>query len=148
MVGAIPELTKMRRARGQVRERGDALPEHIQYRDTGCDLSPSCLNCTLPLCRYDQPPEPPGTAYRAARRLCMIGRDEEIVRLRRCERLPVDALAHRFGLSRRTVHNILKRSADILPDMAHTTPEPGAGVEEADIAPDSPVDKGVAVVVC
>lgn len=137
----------MRRG-GQVWKRGDALPEHIRYRDTGCDLSPSCLNCTLPLCRYDQPPEPPGTAYRAARRLCMIGRDEEIARLRHREHLSLDALAHRFGLSRRTVHNILKRSADILPDMAHTTPEPGAGVEEADIAPDSPVDKGVVVMVC
>jgi hypothetical protein len=78
----------------------------------------------------------------------MIGRDEEIARLRHREHLSLDALAHRFGLSRRTVHNILKRSADILPDMAHTTPEPGAGVEEADIAPDSPVDKGVVVMVC
>ena len=98
----------MRRARGQVRERGDALPEHIQYRDTGCDLSPSCLNCTLPLCRYDQPPEPPGTAYRAARRLCMIGRDEEIARVWRREHLSIKALAQRFGVSRNTILRALK----------------------------------------
>jgi hypothetical protein len=82
--------------------RGDALPEHIQYRDEGCDLSPSCLNCTLPLCRYDQPG--------GVRRLRTRGRDEEIVRLRRRERLPIEALARRFGVSRRTVFRILERN--------------------------------------
>jgi len=83
-------------------KRGDALPEHSQYRDEGCDLSPSCLNCALPLCRYDQPG--------GVRRLRMRGRDEEIVRLRRRERLPIDALARRFGVSRRTVFRILERN--------------------------------------
>jgi len=82
--------------------RGDALPEHLQYRDDGCDLSPSCLNCTLPLCRYDQPG--------GVRRLRTRGRDEEIARLRRRERLPIDALARRFGVSRRTVFRILERN--------------------------------------
>jgi len=112
MVGAIPELTKMRRARGQVRERGDALPEHIRYRDTGCELSPSCLNCTLPLCRYDQPPDLFGAARRLRMRERMSlrtrGRDEEIVRLRCHERLSMKVLARRFGVSRNTVSRILK----------------------------------------
>jgi len=103
----------MRRARGQVRERGDALPEHIQYRDTGCDLSPSCLNCTLPLCRYDQPD--------AANRPRSLGRDEEeeLVRLWRREHLPVDALAHRLGVSRSTVYHILKRNSRPPADTGH-----------------------------
>ncbi len=79
----------------------DALPEQVRYRDEGCDLSPSCLNCRLPLCRYDLPG---GT-----RRLRTLPRDEEIARLRRCERLPIDALARRFALSRRTVFRILRR---------------------------------------
>ena len=32
------------------------LPEHVNYRDTGCDVSPSCLQCPLPVCRYDKSP--------------------------------------------------------------------------------------------
>jgi hypothetical protein len=84
------------------RPRGDALPEQIRYRDEGCDLSPSCLNCPLPLCRYDHPG--------GVRSLRTLGRDREIVRLRRSERVPIDALARRFGVSRRTVFRILKRN--------------------------------------
>lgn len=79
----------------------DTLPEQVRYRDEGCDLSPSCLNCRLPICRYDLPG---GT-----RRLRTLPRDEEITRLRRCERLPIDALARRFEVSRRTVFRILRR---------------------------------------
>ena len=81
--------------------RYDALPENLRYRDEGCDLSPSCLNCRLPVCRYDNPG--------ATRRLRTLGRDQEIWRLRRRDRLPIDALARRFCLSRRTVFRILKR---------------------------------------
>ena len=79
----------------------DALPENVRYRDEGCDLSPSCLNCRLPLCRYDLPG---GT-----RRLRTLPRDEEIARLRRSERLPINVLARRFDVSRRTVFRILRR---------------------------------------
>lgn len=35
--------------------RGGRLPENTRYRDTGCDVSPSCLVCPLPVCRYDLP---------------------------------------------------------------------------------------------
>ena len=31
----------------------DMLPEHFPYRDDGCDVSPSCLRCPLPRCKYD-----------------------------------------------------------------------------------------------
>ena len=31
--------------------RSDALPEHVDYTDTGCDLYASCLRCPLPRCR-------------------------------------------------------------------------------------------------
>ncbi len=37
------------------RARSDALPEHAQYRDDGCDVHPHCLTCPLPRCRYDEP---------------------------------------------------------------------------------------------
>ena len=35
--------------------REDALPENQDFRDTGCSLSPRCLDCPLPRCRYDEP---------------------------------------------------------------------------------------------
>jgi hypothetical protein len=81
--------------------RYDALPENVRYRDEGCDLSPSCLNCRLPVCRYDCPS--------STRRLRTLDRDREIVRLRRRDRLPVDVLAGRFHVSRRTIFRILHR---------------------------------------
>lgn len=31
------------------------LPEETVYRDTGCELSPSCLSCPLERCAEDQP---------------------------------------------------------------------------------------------
>jgi hypothetical protein len=93
--------------------REDALPEHIQYRDEGCELSPSCLNCPLPYCRYDHPG--------GLRHIRNRGRDSEIVRLRYRERLPINALARRFGVSRRTVFRILKRNAH---PKAATRPQP------------------------
>ncbi len=95
--------------------RGDALPEHIHYQDEGCDLSPSCLNCVLPLCRYDQPGGIRGLRTR--------GRDEEIIRLRQSERVPIATLARRFGVSRRTVFRILRRCDGASPAVRRLQPE-------------------------
>ena len=53
-------------------ERG--LPENYNYRDTGCELAPSCLECPLATCKYDDP------AYGRSGRTMF--RDREIVRLR------------------------------------------------------------------
>ena len=33
--------------------RPDALPEHASYVDDGCKVSPTCLACPLPICKYD-----------------------------------------------------------------------------------------------
>jgi hypothetical protein len=33
----------------------DPLPEYCRYRDEGCELSNSCLNCPFPRCIYDVP---------------------------------------------------------------------------------------------
>ena len=78
--------------------RIDALPEHLEYRDTGCDLAPSCLRCPLARCRYDEPG--------GARKLLQGSRDEA-VRHRRGEGVAIDALAGEFGISRRSVFRIL-----------------------------------------
>lgn len=80
--------------------RSDALPEHLEYRDTGCELSPSCLRCPLARCRYDEPG--------GARRVLQDARDQAVQRRRR-EGVGIDALASEFGLSRRSVFRILAR---------------------------------------
>ncbi len=80
------------------RVRADALPEHTRYRDDGCDIHPHCLTCPLARCRYDEPG--------GLRSLLNAGRDREIAELR-LRGVPVDDLAGRFGISRRTVFRIL-----------------------------------------
>jgi hypothetical protein len=79
--------------------RQDALPEHTEYRDTGCELSASCLCCPLARCKYDAPG--------GARRLTTEARDREIVLLRRKYQAPVRMLAQTYGLSRRSIFRIL-----------------------------------------
>jgi hypothetical protein len=80
--------------------REDALPENMHYRDDGCEVSPSCLRCPLPRCRYDEPG--------GIRSLLAESRDREIVRLR-LEGWRVEDLAEHFQVSRRSVFRILKR---------------------------------------
>ncbi len=89
--------------------RADALPEYLDYRDTGCDLSPTCLRCPLARCRYDEPG--------GARRLLQISRDEAVCR-RRDEGAGIDGLAAEFDLSRRSVFRILAagRASDGAPE--------------------------------
>lgn len=81
------------------RVRIDALPEHTDYRDTGCDLSASCLECPLARCKYDEPG--------GARALTMAARDREIALLRRKYRAPIDKLSSTYGVSRRTIFRVL-----------------------------------------
>ncbi len=80
--------------------RSDTLPENTRYKDDGCDVSSTCLDCPLPLCKYDDP----GWLQRESRRT----RDDEIFRLRR-KRVPVAEISRQFGISTRTVHRIVQR---------------------------------------
>jgi hypothetical protein len=93
---------------GPRRPREDALPEHMDYRDEGCDLFASCLTCPLPRCRYDEPG--------GARAMLNRVRDEEIRRLRYEAGLSVDEVSMRFRVSRRTVFRVLQQQAR--PSMA------------------------------
>lgn len=122
------------------RVRSDALPEEIDYRDGGCDIHPRCLSCPLPRCRYDEPG--------GVRAMLNAYRDRQIVALRR-EGAPVDLIAERYSLSRRTVFRVLSTSSRqalssasgglktglsaSLPGRAQTGPRPGAG--KADPSP-------------
>ncbi len=80
------------------RVRRDALPEEIRYRDDGCDIHSQCLTCPLPRCRYDEPG--------GLRGMLNAYRDQQIVALRG-DGAPVDQIAERYSLSRRTVFRIL-----------------------------------------
>ncbi len=78
----------------------DRLPEQTHYRDDGCEISPRCLECPLPACRYDMPPKRAGALLREA----------ELRRLL-AEGLTADQAAERMGVSRRTVFRLKRYSA-------------------------------------
>jgi len=78
----------------------DLLPEHLRYQDDGCDLFPSCLNCPLPQCRYDEP---------GRKQMGKELRNEKMLRLH-SEGKGATELAQRFGVSKRTVYRIIGRN--------------------------------------
>jgi DNA-binding CsgD family transcriptional regulator len=92
----------------------DLLPEHVRYRDEGCELFPSCLSCPLPQCRYDGPER---------RQMAKELRNEEVVRLHG-EGNTIRELAERYDVSARTIYRIVRRS-DERPD--HTAADSPAG---------------------
>ena len=79
----------------------DLPPEYCHYRDEGCDLADSCLNCPFPRCIYDQ--------SRGKQKWLKKLRDGEIVRLANTEGKEVKELAIMFRISERTVQRALKR---------------------------------------
>jgi hypothetical protein len=82
------------------RDELDVPPEYFHYRDEGCELGSSCLNCSLPKCIYDEPG--------GRRRWRKEQRDREIVRLFYSGGKGIKELALVFGISRRTVQRALK----------------------------------------
>jgi len=95
--------TEKRRNGGDAEPIADALPDYFDYCDQGCDLFPSCLECPLPRCRYDEQ----AGGRRAATRL----RDKELLRQRGLAGTNVAELAKSFGVSKRTVQRIIRRSS-------------------------------------
>ena len=80
----------------------DVVPERYPYRDEGCEISPSCLKCPLPQCKYDDP----GWIQRQKRK----ERDSQVVSSLLKDGLSVPGAAARFALSQRTVFRILGRA--------------------------------------
>ena len=96
----------------------DALPEHQEYRDEGCDLFASCLACPLQRCRYDVPG--------GVRALLNRERDHQIRVMRETSSLCVDEIAARFRVSRRTVFRALQmRGACASGERVEMTEEAG-----------------------
>ncbi len=79
----------------------DLPPEYCHYRDEGCEMAASCLNCPFQQCLYE-----PGGRQRWLKKL----RDREIIRLFAKESRSVKELALIFGLSQRTIQRALKSS--------------------------------------
>lgn len=80
----------------------ELLPERYPYRDEGCEVSPSCLKCPLPQCKYDEP----GWLQRQKQN----ERDSEVVAALLQGELSVKEAASRFALSQRTIFRILRRT--------------------------------------
>ena len=80
----------------------DLPPEYCRYRDEGCDLATSCLDCPFPKCIYD---EPRGRQHWKKRQ-----RDREIANLFSSKGKGVKELALMFGVSQRTVQRALGRT--------------------------------------
>lgn len=78
--------------------REDLLPEH--YRDEGCELAPSCLNCPFPRCAEDMPR---GRQYRKKEI-----RNTEILRLFYTQGEDTKQIAQKLSVSKRTVQRALK----------------------------------------
>lgn len=94
--------------------RSDTLPENTAYRDEGCELSPSCLRCPLPVCKYDDPGW--------IRRVNRITRDRAVIKVRQRDGLSVQSLSERFRISTRTVHRILKNKRSGSLDREQASP--------------------------
>ena len=78
----------------------DLLPELIRYKDEGCDLAESCLNCPYEECIYDKPG---GKRHRKKKE-----RSAEMIRLYDEEGKEIKELAAIYGVSKRTVQRALK----------------------------------------
>ncbi len=102
-VGEMNEREQDTRNEGDENEtETDLPPEYCHYRDEGCEMAQSCLNCPLPKCIHDQP---------RGRQCWLQGqRDREMIKLFNTESKGIRELASRFSVSERTVQRALKRS--------------------------------------
>ena len=86
------------------RTRADALPEaqigEGYYRDTGCEVAPSCLNCPLPVCRYDR--------LGGSRSILNHSSRDPAIRAARAAGESIEAIMARFGIGRRTAYRVLE----------------------------------------
>jgi hypothetical protein len=87
----------------------DAVPEFYRYEDTGCEVSPSCLHCPLPRCKYDDP-----AWYQKHRRLA---KDLKVLTIMQLEDLTVEEAAERFSVTVRTIFRIMRRCREASVDL-------------------------------
>ncbi len=91
----------------------DATPEFYHYEDTGCEVSPACLNCPLPQCKYDDL-----DWFHRHRR---IARDWKVWATIESEGLSIEAAADRFSVTVRTVFRKIQRYREATRDVDDAT---------------------------
>ena len=79
----------------------DTLPEHIRYRDVGCELHPHCLTCPLPVCKEE--------ATQGVRSIRAHMRGLQVALLR-SEGYTVEWIAQVMGITERSVWKALEKS--------------------------------------
>jgi hypothetical protein len=84
----------------------DILPEHIRYRDVGCELHDHCLTCPLPVCKEELTQGV--QAVRAYMRNLQID-------LLRTEGYTVEWVAQVMGISVRGVYKSVARKHELGP---------------------------------
>lgn len=82
--------------RSEYKHSSGFVPDY--YRDTGCSIAPSCLNCPLPRCRYD--------VQGGARSMRLAVRDP-LIKAAYQSGEPIEVIARRHNVSRRTVHRVV-----------------------------------------
>lgn len=87
----------------------DAVPEYYHYEDTGCEVSPSCLTCPLPQCKYDDP-----TWFQRHRRMA---RDMKVWTTMQSESLTAEEAAQRFSVTVRTIFRIARRCREAVQEV-------------------------------
>ena len=80
--------------------------DEINFKDSGCRFSSSCLSCPIEICVYDNPS--------LVRNLEKNNRDNNIIK-DRSEGLSNQQIADKYNISIRTVHRSLKK---IKPDVS------------------------------
>ena len=74
--------------------------DEVNFKDSGCRFSSSCLNCPIQICIYDDPS--------FVRNLEKNNRDENIIE-DRSNGLSNQQIAKKYNVSIRTVHRSLKK---------------------------------------
>jgi hypothetical protein len=77
----------------------DLLPEYCHYKDTGCELAKSCLDCPFPDCIHD--------SYWGLEKRSKEIRNQEIFRLITIEKKTQSEIAELHKISLRSVRRIL-----------------------------------------
>jgi len=95
----LPESLDAILTESHITEDEDLLPEFCHYKDEGCALAKSCLNCPFPHCIHDKP----RGKFNLARKL----RDKKIIQVRRKEKLTIKELALRFNVSEHTAARVV-----------------------------------------
>jgi hypothetical protein len=90
--------------------RSDAYVDDYNWTDTGCTVSPSCLNCPLPVCKYD--------SREALWEFKLIDRNAEILACL-ASGMYAEEVGKAFGLTRRTVQRIRAQHKKVDSDVPY-----------------------------